>query len=212
MFGGYISQGVLQSNQQKTIQSFPDKTEKVDHTPRDPKDGLDIGMVEGDEEIFSLKKFSSNIKHGSVEEDKEEVKIAKASQKDKGEIQKSKKDLKQGSGESPLRGLQNFGGLICEESDGSIKVASMDVNSNRGSELTPHFLTGGKGEIPSAEAAILTAQTIVEKDLVEKGKDKYTGLKRCPSCSKIIPTMEKFDNTFADIVVKNEPLVMSVEE
>jgi len=212
MFGGYISQGILQSNQQKTIQPFHGKTEKVEQSPRDPKDGLDIGMVEGDEEIFNIKKFSSNIKRDTLEEEKKDLKVGRASQKDKGGIQKSKKDIREGSGERPLSSLQNFGGLICEESDGSIKVASMDVKSNSGGELPPHFLTGGKGEIPSAEAAILTAQTIVEKDLLEKGNDKYTGLKKCPFSSKIILIMEKFDNTLADIVVRNEPLLMSVEE
>ena len=212
MFGGYISQGVLQSNQQKTIQALPSKALKASEAKTVPPDGLDIGRVEGDDEIFALKKFSSDIKSEFKDESEDKLKIKKSSHGEEEKTRKTKEEIKH-SGENSLRKLENYGGFLCEENDdGSIKACKVTSGSNIKGDLTPAFLTGGKGELPSAEAAIITAQTIVEKELADRGKDKYTKLKECPSSSKVISIMEKFDNTLADIVVKNEPLLMTVEE
>jgi len=54
MFGGYISQGVLQSNQQKTVQSLPNRVGNIEKTP---KDSVQFSSIDSNDMIFNVKKF-----------------------------------------------------------------------------------------------------------------------------------------------------------
>lgn len=214
MFGGYQAQGVLQGSKQTIIQQSPVARQKEEVSHKGPKDEIDLSMVEGDE-VYTLKKCLSELKNTGIDNKKTVIEADKADKsKDNKKQEKSKgarsKDINFSGGEQTLRKLENTGCLVCEEGDdNTIKVVTK--GTVRDTELTPQFLTGNKGEIPSAEAAIVTAQTIIEKELTDNGKEKLTALKKCPDTSKIIPVMEKFDKTLADIVVKNDPILIPVE-
>ncbi|HPZ08406.1 MAG TPA: hypothetical protein PL110_09850 [Candidatus Eremiobacteraeota bacterium] len=188
MFGGYISQGVLQSNQQKTVQSSPNLLRKVGDS-KTPGDSVVFSGVESDDMIFCMKK------PGFLEEANKEIKESLETPVDTGFILNTQKT-------GSIK-IEHTEGLISDVSNLSVKVG-LDCDKSHG--ITTAFLCGKEGEIPSAEAAILTAQTIIEHDLAEKGKDRYTTLKECPQSIKIISVTEGFDNSMADIVVKNEPI------
>jgi hypothetical protein len=178
MFGGYISQGVLQSNQQKTVQSLPNRLGNIEKTP---KDSVQFSAIDSNDMIFNVKKFGfkddSDARLSVTAETASQVRPSPAG------------NVLIGSDE----------GLISE-------ISNSPAGCNEG--LTPGFLCGAHCELPSAEGAILTAQTIIEHDLVEKGKNKYTNLKECQASSKIISTVHGFDNTLSDIVVKNSPILL----
>ncbi|MEQ8167889.1 MAG: hypothetical protein ABRQ38_03255 [Candidatus Eremiobacterota bacterium] len=175
MFGGYISQGVLQSNQQKTVQSLPNRAGNIAKTP---KDSVQISSIDSNDMIFNVKKF------GFMEgPDKLPV-----------------------TGETVPNSLST-GITISHEEIQVNEFLKAGISCDRQEGLTPHFLCG-YGEVPAAEGAILTARTIIEHDMAEKGKDKYDTLKPCPASSKIISAVHGFDGTLSDIVVKNKPILL----
>ncbi|MEQ8190881.1 MAG: hypothetical protein ABRQ39_23140 [Candidatus Eremiobacterota bacterium] len=173
MFGGYISQGVLQSNQQKTVQSLPGRVGNIEKTP---KDSVQFSSIDSNDMIFNVKKF------GFIE----------------GPNERMTSDLST----PPCPGIS-----ISSEENSVNEALKVGLSAGREEELTPHFLCG-YGEVPAAEGAILTASTIIEHDLVEKGKDKYNILKSCPASSKIISGVHGFDSTLSDIVVRNKPILL----
>ena len=175
MFGGYISQGVLQSNQQKTVQSLPNRVGNIEKTP---KDSVQFSSIDSNDMIFNVKKFGFMDGPNALSFTKETPLTPS----------------------SPGITMSSEEGLIVE----SVKAG---LYCDREEGLTPHFLCG-HGEVPAAEGAILTARTIIEHDLVEKGKDKYNTLKSCPASSKIISAVHGFDNSLSDIVVKNKPILL----
>jgi hypothetical protein len=179
MFGGYISQGVLQSNQQKTVQSLPNRVGNIEKTP---KDSVQFSSIDSNDMIFNVKKFG-------FMEGPNELTVTK---------------------ETPPVLLPSSPGITISSEEGLINEVNSvkgGIYSDREEGLTPQFLCG-HGEVPAAEGAILTARTIIEHDLVEKGKDKYNTLKACPASSKIISTFHGFDNSLSDIVVKNKPILL----
>ncbi len=171
MFGGYISQGVLQSNQQKTVQSLPNRGGNIEKTP---KDSVQISSIDSNDMIFNVKKFGFMDGTNKVSN----------------------------TGEAVPNSLSP--GITISSEEKSIKAG---LSSDREEGLTPYFLCG-YGEVPAAEGAILTARTIIEHDLVEKGKDKYNTLKPCPASSKIVSAVHGFDNRLSDIVVNNKPILL----
>ena len=175
MFGGYISQGVLQSNQQKTVQSLPNRVGNIEKTP---KDSVQFSSIDSNDMIFNVKKFG-------FMDGTNKVSI---------------------TGETVPNSLSP-GITISSEEVRVNKSIKAGLSSDREEGLTPHFLCG-YGEVPAAEGAILTARTIIEYDLVEKGKDKYNTLKPCPASSKIVSGVHGFDNRLSDIVVKNKPILL----
>jgi hypothetical protein len=97
------------------------------------------------------------------------------------------------------------------QAGGSVSDISINTGiDNRVDENLNPYWAGVGPESPASEAAILTAQTIVEKDLAETGKKKYADLKSCPSTG-VVTQLEGYNKDFADIVVKNEPVVMEEE-
>jgi len=112
---------------------------------------------------------------------------------------------------------REFGMDMIHNSSGTIQAGSLAgdiaidtcVDTGIDKNLNPYWAGVGP-ESPCSEAAILTAQTIVEKDLAETGKKKYADLKSCPSTG-VVTQLEGYNKDFADIVVKNEPVMIEVE-
>lgn len=177
MFGGYISQGVLQSNQQKTVQSLPNRLGNIEKTP---KDSVQFSAIDSNDMIFNVKKFGF----------------------------KDDMDTRLSVNSETVSHIPSPAGNVLIGSDKGLisEISNSPAGCKEG--LTPDFLCQAHCELPSAEGAILTAQTIIEHDLVEKGKNKYTNLKECQASSKIISTVHGFDNTLSDIVVKNNPILL----
>ncbi len=173
MFGGYISQGVLQSNQQKTVQSLPNRVGNIEKTP---KDSVQFSSTDSSDMIFNVKKFG----------------------------------FMEGTNKLPAETLpksSSSGITISSEEVHVNETVKVGLSCDREEGLTPYFLCG-HSELPAAEGAILTARTIIEHDLVEKGKDNYNTLKPCPASSKIVSAVHGFDSTLSDIVVKNNPILL----